>query len=159
MKVHIKGESKHLDKNRAREAIKFYAKILMPRLVDKITIFLSFKHMKNDYEIANCSWSDDNRRPREFEIEVNNSMSVRKTLMAIAHEMVHVKQYARGELVDHVRSSKVSFKGKVYNHPSPSFEDDYWDAPWEIEAFGRELGLYLRYMEYEKKLKKTAEAK
>lgn len=155
MKVYIKGASKHLkDKNRAKNAILFYAKILMPRLMDKITIYLTFKPM-NGCEIATCSWFDDYRRPKEFEIEVNNSMSVRRTLMAIAHEMVHVKQYAKGELVDHIRSSKVSFKGTIYNHPSPSFEDDYWDAPWEIEAFGRELGLYLRYMEHEKLQKRN----
>jgi hypothetical protein len=24
--------------------------------------------------------------------------------------------------------------------------DSYYDSPWEIEAFGREVGLYLRFV-------------
>jgi len=24
---------------------------------------------------------------------------------------------------------------------------DYWDYPWEIEAFGRQLGLFVRFCE------------
>ena len=26
-------------------------------------------------------------------------------------------------------------------------EIDYWDYPWEIEAFGRQLGLFIRFCE------------
>jgi hypothetical protein len=30
---------------------------------------------------------------------------------------------------------------------------NYWDAPWEIEAFGRELGLYKMFKQSQKKAK------
>jgi hypothetical protein len=26
---------------------------------------------------------------------------------------------------------------------------DYWDFPWEIEAYGRQLGLFIRWCEVE----------
>jgi len=55
--------------------------------------------------------------------------------------MVHLKQYAKGELKDYARVKSIKWKGQVYD------EDriDYWDHPWEIEAYGRERGLYIRF--------------
>ena len=46
-------------------------------------------------------------------------------LSTLAHEMVHVKQYLRGEL----NWSLSKWKGKS------GYEDvEYWDLPWEVEA-------------------------
>ena len=63
-------------------------------------------------------------------------------LTVLAHEMVHVKQYAKGEMKDYIRMKSVKFQGKIYNDE----EMDYWDHPWEIEAHGREKGLYYRFI-------------
>jgi hypothetical protein len=60
-------------------------------------------------------------------------------LETVAHEMVHVKQYARKELVDQDMDG-VCFLGKKIN---PDVE--YWDKPYEIEAHGREVGLFIRW--------------
>jgi hypothetical protein len=154
MKIYIKGKCNHVTKKRIKNSIRFYAnKLMTVRLTDKISIWVKCIHMEGD-EIATCTWLDDNRRPKEFEIELKNNISVRRTLMVLAHEMVHVKQYAKSELVDNLKKNAVSFKGKVYAH-SETAEEKYWDSPWEIEAFGRELGLYLSYMDYEKLQKKS----
>jgi hypothetical protein len=56
--------------------------------------------------------------------------------------MVHVKQYARREL----HPSKEAWLGKTINPKKVS----YWDLPWEIEAHGREVGLFVRYCEENK---------
>ena len=53
--------------------------------------------------------------------------------------MVHVKQYARREL----DPNKEVWMGKTYNPK----DVNYWDLPWEIEAHGREVGLFVRYCE------------
>jgi hypothetical protein len=59
--------------------------------------------------------------------------------------MVHVKQFATGEL-------RLLNKGRAArwnNVPWKSKQDEmdsYYDSPWVIEAFGRELGLYLRFI-------------
>jgi hypothetical protein len=55
--------------------------------------------------------------------------------------MVHVKQYARGELSAELVTAK--WQGKVYKL-SNSFED-YLNWPWEVEAYGRDRALYLFY--------------
>jgi hypothetical protein len=64
---------------------------------------------------------------------------------AIAHEMVHVKQYVLRELVD-TDGPNVYWKGELYKDSSSATEDEaYWNSPWEIEAYGRERGMnYLR---------------
>jgi hypothetical protein len=63
--------------------------------------------------------------------------------------MVHVKQYAKGELKDYLRVNKCKWKGKIIDSDAV----DYWDHPWEIEAHGREKGLYVKYLESLKKAK------
>ena len=70
-------------------------------------------------------------------------MPMRKLLETIAHEMVHVKQYARGELYQGIRVNKYRWQGKWVGNM------DYWDEPWEIEAHGREAGLFIRWAEKE----------
>ena len=67
-------------------------------------------------------------------------------LIVLAHEMVHVKQYAKGEMKDFVYGNRVKFKGSIINDNIV----EYWDQPWEIEAHGKEKGLYLRFLEHEK---------
>ena len=53
--------------------------------------------------------------------------------------MVHVKQYARAELTEG------TWQGKLIN-PKQS----YWDRGYEIEAHGREYGLFVRWAEANK---------
>jgi hypothetical protein len=57
--------------------------------------------------------------------------------------MVHVKQYATGEMRYMWRPARhTKFQGMLYPD-----EVEYWDSPWEIEAFGREPGLYTRWID------------
>jgi len=75
---------------------------------------------------------------REFDIEIDKNLTLRRLLTTVAHEMVHVKQYARKEL-----TGDSTWQGKTYNPKTT----DYWDEPWEIEAHGRECGLFIRWAE------------
>jgi hypothetical protein len=65
-------------------------------------------------------------------------------LKNLAHELVHVKQFARRELVDLGEVGKTKFLGKNVCEK----KTHYYDTPWEIEAYGREIGLYTRYMDH-----------
>jgi hypothetical protein len=96
-----------------------------------------------------CDWNDDNHKARDFTITLNPNLGKRNTLLVLAHEMVHVKQYARGELKDFVRLNRVKWKGKIYNDRAI----DYWELPWEIEAHGREKGLYYKFLDNQRKRK------
>jgi len=92
-----------------------------------------------------CLADDDESRvdrPRAFELEIEKNMPLRRVLETICHEMVHVKQYARGELYEGSRIPKHRWQGKWLDK-----DPDYWDQPWEIEAHGREAGLFIRWCE------------
>lgn len=65
-------------------------------------------------------------------------------LEILAHEMVHVKQYALNELKD-VGNLNASWHGKVYEGCDVN-SDEYFFLPWEVEAFGMQVGLYQLYL-------------
>jgi hypothetical protein len=88
---------------------------------------------------------DDFVRPREFSVYVSNEQSRNQFLKTLAHELVHVKQYAKQETVNYIRKPwVVKFCGTYIDTRQVS----YWDYPWEIEAYGREIGLVSKYLAY-----------
>lgn len=109
------------------------------RLSTKIHIDFIFKKIR---EKALCLDNDDAYYPRIFEITIQDGLDRDEIIGAIAHELVHVKQFARRELT-HLGSPNPKFKGSIF-----SSDINYWDAPWEIEAYGREVGLVARYKEH-----------
>ena len=135
MTIRITGGTK-TQKKYARSMVKFCIKTLMPRMKTlDITVNLTSPNGAMGY----CLELDNNR---SFEIEADKKLRLRKLLETIAHEMVHVKQYARREL----HPVHNTWCGKTYNPKTT----DYWDLPWEIEAHGREVGLFVRWAEQEK---------
>ena len=150
--VRVKGSGKN-KREKARSVAKYCIKMLMPRLKDKLSINITLiPRLKEKESLSgDCIWEDDRCvRPREFTIRVDSTQSLQSMLETVCHEMVHVKQYARGELKDLARSSKCcKWKGKKVNFESTH----YYDHPWEIEAHGRERGLFLRWF-FESRWKK-----
>ena len=147
MDLHIKGGSKS-QKRYAKDIIEFCAgKLMSKRLADNLTIKLNFVKMYEKHrQIGNCIWEDDPYRPREFLIEIDPTVRLRRVLESICHEMVHVKQFAKGEMRDLAGAERVSWNGQRYDISA----DEYFDRPWEIEAHGRELGLFIRWAEKNK---------
>jgi len=135
MTIRITGGTKN-QKKYARSMVKFCIKTLMPRMK---TLDITVKLKNPNGAMGYCLELDDNRT---FEIEADKKLRLRKLLETIAHEMVHVKQYARREL----HPVHNTWCGKTYNPTKTS----YWDLPWEIEAHGREVGLFVRWAEQEK---------
>ena len=81
---------------------------------------------------------------RTFELEIEKKLNLKTLLTTVAHEMVHVKQFARGELYEN-SANKHRWQGTWLNK-----DPEYWDAPWEIEAHGREIGLFVQWAEKNK---------
>jgi len=142
--IKIQGGTKS-QKHRAYSMAEFCVSKLMPRL-HYIDLTISIKNLGGEVCGYCMAFDDDSRpdRPRSFEIEVNKTLRLRKLLTTIAHEMVHVKQYARGELYQSCRMRKYRWQGKWQNK-----NINYWDQPWEIEAHGREAGLFIQWAEKE----------
>jgi len=92
-----------------------------------------------------CGITGNENKPREFEIELDASMdnSFKDLLIWCAHEMVHVKQFVREELVDY-DNGNVGWKSKVFRDK----KFPYTKQPWEKQAYKLELKLYEEFIEY-----------
>jgi hypothetical protein len=140
MNIEIKGKTKAMCKAEIKFATAFFAQYIMgTRLAKNLDIEIQFEDQGKAE--GYCSPVDAERRPRSFEIGINPKLRRFKMLQCLAHEMVHVKQYARGELSAELVTAK--WQGKIYKL-SNSFED-YLNWPWEVEAYGRDRALYLFY--------------
>lgn len=118
------------------ESLAYYCvSALMPR---KKNLEVDIKQIKDlqtkEGDLASCVDTDN---LNTFEIKLDKDMSLRKKLLSVAHEMVHVKQFSRKELEHTTSVHKQVWKGKTWNT-----KNEYYDLPWEIEAYGRELGLF-----------------
>ena len=97
-------------------------------------------------KVQGLSWIDDEEyRPRKFKIQVEEQSKLRHMLETIAHEMIHIKQWASGDMYEYSDGYRTKFKKKAYN----TKKMDYWDAPWEVEAHGKEVGMFVRWSEEE----------
>ena len=79
-------------------------------------------------------------RPREFEVEIHNRLSVEDYTETLLHELWHVYQHVTGQLKD--KYNKRYWKGIDHS------ETNYDDQPWEKEAHRMEKILYKRYTSY-----------
>ena len=140
--IQIKGGTK-TQKKYAKSMVEFCAEMLMPR-IHNLEINLRLKNFKEDdsYGYALATDDADANRPREFDLDINTDARLRRLLETVAHEMVHVKQFARGELYQSSMTAKHRWKGNWERG-----EKHYYDLPWEIEAHGRECGLFCRWAE------------
>lgn len=126
MQVTINGGTPNQRKY-AHSMVEFCVKKMLPRH-KKLNIEINFRRMTNDTTYGYCCHLED----RDFEIDLKRSLRMRDMLTTLAHEMVHVKQYVLGEM------------------PETILEGDYWDRPHEVEAHGRETGLFVRWAESER---------
>jgi hypothetical protein len=145
MVIKVKGGTAK-QKQHVISVINFCTNKLMPRM-KSLDITVHLKDLKGTDAYGFCladpdGDADRGDRPRSFELEIHSKMKLRKLLETVCHEMVHVKQYARGELYEGQRVNKHRWQGKWIDK-----DPDYWDQPWEIEAHGREAGLFIRWAE------------
>jgi hypothetical protein len=129
----------------ASSMVNYCIKKLMPRMAS-LRIEVKLTKLKGDAN-GYCLRETD----RDFFIEVDHTVGLRTMLETVAHEMVHVKQYARREMTDYVHSNTQASKAKYWKWKDQMISDatDYWDLPWEIEANGRECGLFIRWAQKE----------
>lgn len=106
-------------------------KKLLPRF-RTLDIQVNLVTIKSD-AIGFCMMQDTNRK---FEIELDKSIGIKDLVQALCHEMVHVKQYARSEMNDGIVKGRARWKTKFIPE-----DTNYWDLPWEKEAYRMEKKL------------------
>lgn len=130
------------------EAADFFASILYhPRTKDVL-----YLEIERDPELNYEGLCVDIDR-RHFQIVLRNLEDDDDIIRTLAHEMVHVQQHIKNRLTMRAKLAKngaidiaaywdgVRWKPKKTEHP-------YYDAPWELEAYGKEVGLYQRWLKY-----------
>jgi CTP:phosphocholine cytidylyltransferase-like protein len=124
---------------------KFFTENMRNKL--KIDVVFKKNLFKDSNSYGNCVWEDTHRNPREFTIQLDPNQKISLLLNSLAHELVHVKQWAKGEYYELYSKPKVyKFNGKYVD----TAKVDYWDTPWEIEAHGRAIGLVVQWARKEK---------
>lgn len=128
----LKGQIKH--KAKIEKYVNSLCKELgINRMYAKV-IFLTFKTTLDNDSHGLC-WGDMREGYCEISIarqSEGEKLSYEEMMQTLAHEMVHCKQYFRGELC----GWSSSWKGKKPRNYK------YENAPWEREAYKREEELY-----------------
>jgi hypothetical protein len=143
------------------------ARFVTPELLHKSRIRIKFVDRSSlskadAIELAeSAAWMADEGKihgKRQFTVTIDKACinsrakalvkQFKKPLQYLAHELIHVKQYILGEMIDIGRGDKkVNYKGRVHTVPNIEVMNwDYYDSPWEVEAYGRMEACYAMYL-------------
>lgn len=148
MRIQIRGKNSKISRDEYKFALKWMLSLVVSKkLLNNLHVILEFLEERGLKGSTECV--DSEYRPRHFRIRIDPNLTRTAQLKTLAHELVHVKQFAMCEM----RYTKYREWIKWYKQSIHSEETDYWDLPWEIEAFGREYGIYIRYVEHTSKNK------
>ena len=138
--IEVYGSTKS-KRNLTEDVVHFCIQEMMPRMETlDICVHLDKLPEADGYCLAVTN--------REFNLEIEKTLTEDDFITAICHEMVHVKQFARGETKD-VNLFTKQWKGTDYIS-AYSTVDEYMTLPWEKEAYEMQEILL-------KKFKKSAE--
>lgn len=130
----VGGSSK--EREDAGHAVAFAISELMPRM-RTLDIYLIIKSIEDKCD-GYCLSIDN----RTFEIEIQSGIPYDDFITAVFHEMVHVKQHARKELVDKGIIKK--WLGEEWLNVFTTV-DQYMALPWEKEAYEMQEVLFEKW--------------
>jgi hypothetical protein len=138
MRISIANCPGTVSEKQLREASRFFASSLMSRrIARKLNVNIVFTKLKK-FQGTVTPVDDSVPYPRDFDIEIEPRMSKCKIFLALAHEFIHIKQFATGELKDFVRTPKTRWKKRIYN----TSDDNDINSPWEKQCLVMENQLY-----------------
>lgn len=149
-KVYTRGGSAS-QKKYLQQFTEFALPLLMSKRLAN-TLEITYRINQNLYskeDIMGDAWYNDdvNRYPKEFVIRLDGKLPMRDFIETAGHELVHVKQWATNQMRDYTINEEITrYNSKRVN----TTKVDYWDLPWEIEAHGREVGLFIRWIQHDK---------
>lgn len=111
--------------------------------LDSLHILVQYTTMSKNLKgytqyIENKRW-----KVRQVIIRINRLLSVKEQWLTLTHEMVHVKQFRRGELIAH---GGATYTWKNHHHVNID-NITYHNRAWEKEAFRLEKKLYRKYQQ------------
>ena len=130
------------------------------RVVKNLEIDIHFRHHADNGE-AMIHENEFRSRPRMFRVvidpyktriddygrEMSDEEHANEMFKVLGHELVHVKQYVMGELS--MRKEGLCYRGV---HHTVDTLTEYFELPYEIEAYGREKGLLIAFLAFWKSI-------
>ena len=123
-------------KKRCESIVQWFVDKYLPR--HKLEIVVHHRGLVHEGVYGWCTVLDCNWRPRAFEIELHNQMSIDDYTSTLLHELWHVYQHVKGNLKD--KGEKRFWKGIDHS------DTVYSNQPWELEAREMERKLYYCYL-------------
>lgn len=149
MKISVSLGKSKTNKELVKKAVRFYAAQLFsddPDRIETLEIEIVFENLGKRYAEVSCDDIGENY-PDFFSMTVNETLRENDILVSLAHEMVHVHQYATRRLTENSRYP--IWRGKPFKETK-----EYIELPWEIEAFWKEESLAHLFKTQQKKEKK-----
>ena len=106
----------------------------------KLQIIVNHRGMMRDEVYGWVGVIDCDYRPRAFEIEMHNQLTLEHYTRTLLHELWHVYQHVMGVLKD--KYGKRHWRGIDHS------DTDYSEQPWELQAFQMEEVLYEEFLNY-----------
>jgi hypothetical protein len=124
----------------------------------KISITVCLEDSPSGGWDGECSYVGLVRNKRVFDIRIRPFALINKrakkplvrlknVIEVLMHELIHVKQYVNNELFDYVNGD-TKYDGRVYPLNENESYDEYWNSPWEIEAYGRVVGTFEMFLRH-----------
>jgi len=104
-------------------------------------------------------WMARQYKPNHFKITINPDLcdNMKEFMIMIAHESIHITQYATGRLA--YRKAGTYWEGKKWNFPAPRHlgGSAYWETPWEVESYGLEKAMIWSFVNVQELAKEMTE--
>ena len=112
--------------------------LVSKRILRSVTITIKFLDTKDeDLGYSSIDKYNSLKMPRGFLIEINPGLGARGIISTLVHELIHVSQFIDGKIDEDLNSWHGFFI---------SDDMEYWDQPWEIDAYGRTPGILTRFV-------------
>lgn len=139
--VKMSGKHQRFSNSEIKAAAEFFLKTLFAGKRYRIEVSISNRKdlKRKEGYCGYCERLDGMRDPRRFRIALDNNLGRQETFETLAHETVHVAQYVTNTMIDRAGGA-VIFNERRYmiDNDDPAM---YYFAPWEIDAYGRSIGL------------------
>lgn len=148
MKVVFKYKPAYVSGSLCKQAIEFYGKVLLSKKIyNDIKVIVAFDIKKNDENVGYCSPEEDIKNPRNFYISCLKTRDMRYIFEILAHEMVHLKQFAKNELYFYDDRPGTIQSARWKKTDMDYTESNLINMPWEQEAYRLEKKILQEYLE------------
>lgn len=151
MEITVTGKNANMSRKEIKHALDFFGSMVLgSRLAKNVSVDVVCESMSLNF-CGFCEPIDHGyRNHRFFEITLNSKQPKSMQLRTLAHETVHVMQFARNQFKILDEDNTYKWRGKVRRI---NF-DKYFSMPWEKEAHlseGYLLDYYKQYCRSQKK--------